>query len=263
MNESEVDAFVSNNGYSIGPHTTDSNTQLSNAEVIASVLSNGNTIEAEFANLQAQVNDLIAAVAALENSQSNGGDYVAPYEPWNPSTTMTELIFERKAYWMSFHAPSTGSYTNATIKISNLPSTVNRQFSGPIRVGIYDNAEVSPLGTLPNGFQHSVQNIPSGKLGDSTLDFTAPTNVGGYIDFVFEAPIHLVKDQLYWFALSHHHNNFSFLYIDFHPDHHYLSGTVLEQASGNPNAELPPQAVMSNLLFSERAFWFRIYQSSP
>ena len=33
LSEEEVDAFVANNGYSTGPHTVDTNTQLTEAQV--------------------------------------------------------------------------------------------------------------------------------------------------------------------------------------------------------------------------------------
>lgn len=264
LNQSEVDAFVSNNGYSTGAHTTDTNTQLSNAQVLASELSNGNTIEAEFAVLQLQVNSLVAAVIALENSQNSGGGYVIPYEPWNPSIVVAPLMFEKKAYWMSFHAPSTGSYTNATIKTSNGQFSANQNFHGPIQVGIYSNAEISPPETLLNGgISNIVQNIPLAKLGDSTLNFPAATDIRGYIEFEFAAPIHLEEDKMYWFALSHNSGVAPVLYIDFHLDHNLFSGTVLEQAAPDLNAELPGLASKSNLLFSERAFWFRVYAAAP
>ena len=41
LTETEVDAFVANNGYSIGSHTVDTNTQLSDAEVATAAINEG------------------------------------------------------------------------------------------------------------------------------------------------------------------------------------------------------------------------------
>ena len=50
LSESEVDAFVANNGYSIGEHTVDTDTQLSESEVDAFVANNGYSTEPPIIN---------------------------------------------------------------------------------------------------------------------------------------------------------------------------------------------------------------------
>jgi hypothetical protein len=223
-------------------------------------------VEDQIVMLTDLVESLQLQVNALASSQNSGDNDVAPYEPWNPSILLSPLHFEAKAYWVSFHAPSNGFYTNATIKTSSGPYEQNIQFVGTISVGIYTNKATSPPHAISPYTGYSVQNMPSEKLGDSTHNYSIKTDVRGNIEFEFEEPIYLEKNQMYWFALSQKNqfDSLEWFYLDFHADHHLFNGTVLEQKVLGVDGLLPEAvANLNELNFSERAFWFRIFGTAP
>ncbi len=95
LTEAEVDGFVANNGFSVGPHAVDTNTQLTEAQVDAFVLNNGFTTEPHYTDA-----DAIAAVGphttaglisfAIQNTQG-GTDALASNTTGEGNTAIGSL----------------------------------------------------------------------------------------------------------------------------------------------------------------------------
>jgi GH24 family phage-related lysozyme (muramidase) len=64
LTEAQVDAMVSDNGYSTGPHTVDTNTQLTEAQVDAMVADNGYSTGPHTINTNTQLTNAEVATAA-------------------------------------------------------------------------------------------------------------------------------------------------------------------------------------------------------
>jgi hypothetical protein len=76
LTEAEVDAFVANNGYSTGDHIVDTNTQLTNAEVAAAALAEGFVAGAHTVDTNTQLTSAQVAATALAEGFVTGAHTV-------------------------------------------------------------------------------------------------------------------------------------------------------------------------------------------
>ena len=179
LSEAEVDAMVSDNGYSTGAHTVDTNTQLSEAEVDAMVSNNGYSTGAHTVDTNTQLSHAEVAVAALAEGFVMGSHTV------DTNTQLTETQVENYVTNGPL-ALGTGT-TIAGVPITTGAHTVdtNTQLSeGQVEAFITDAAiglaSGSTVGGLPitTGAHttqlswNSISNIP-GDIADGDGDLLA------------------------------------------------------------------------------------------
>jgi hypothetical protein len=88
LSEAEVDAMVSDNGYSSGSHTVDTNTQLSEAEVDAMVSDNGYSTGSHTVDTNTQLSEAEVDAMVSDNGYSSGSHTV------DTNTQLTETQVE-------------------------------------------------------------------------------------------------------------------------------------------------------------------------
>jgi hypothetical protein len=228
------------------------------ADVAKAIANATNPLENLIDGLTTEIVQQTVKLAALETDSAAPPTNVLSYEPWNPSILLSPISIYDKVYFLSFRAPTTGFYTDATIKTSTGPYDHNKKFKGQLSVGIYSDA--SPIPAVEPISNYPIQHVPSVKLGEGVHGYESPTDIRGYVDFTFDQPIYLEQDALYWFALTVHNeqNSAHIIFMDFHADYNVVNGDVLE-GHDDSWGDLPDFAPDgSNLKFSERALWYRI-----
>ena len=216
------------------------------------------------------VNQVLTTDGATNLSWESGAsgtseNAVIPYEPWNQDILLSDTIFTlSRVYWISFIAPTTGNYTNATILPSGTNAPSNNSFSGNIGVGIYDNAVITAA-SITNSAGRLTQNLPRNRLGQDNRNFPFPgTNIcNAYLEFSFDTPIPLVKDTLYWFAMANDQNQLRF---NNHIDYQQTNCQIVEERVVSYSGGIPTMPASSggagSLQVSDKAVWFRIYNEN-
>ena len=189
-----------------------------------------------------------------------------PYEPWNQNSVNSDdgIMTRQHGYFIRFIAPSTGYYTHAMM----LAGTSGFGSAVPSYVGmaIYSNDDTYSAAMPPGGFD--AHGLPSTLLGEGTLWGLSVFNYKNeYNKVTFVSPIHLVANEIYWFAfgystVSSSANPTLTGYYPRYADYNTNYNSVLTY-SGNIYNGAFNTAFTSGVDFytSNNACWFRLYKA--
>ena len=223
-------------------------------------------------------------IANLSWRDVSSGNAMIPYEPWNQNIISTDLgnilnMVAGKVYFIQFIAPSTGYYTEATMLMGF--DDINQGGHTCLGFAIYDNSGNfdnsgnggSSAGTIDG---ENVHGVPGVRLGEARRAYIwpGPLHSNQYIKASFGAPpaggptqVHLVMDQLYWFAFAIEDNNPTpkvyGIYEDYDQSMNSIFKTVSNSdftSSGFTQSQYTNQ--LTDLSASEHACWFRLSDPS-
>ena len=115
LSESEVDAFVSNNNYSIGDHAVDTDTQLSESEVDAFVSNN------DYLKTDGDGSDL-TGVVTTEDDPEVGDNTTNYFSKWDGSKLVTGTIFDNGNIGIGTDTPSVNALDKLTVAGNIVPA---------------------------------------------------------------------------------------------------------------------------------------------
>ena len=205
-------------GYLASNNSALSNTIVINASGAALNSSNTNATYIKPIRYSTQTSNTLGYTTEGEvvDTGSSAGGALIPYEAGPPQLMLSEWPLSNAYIWyMCFYAPSTASYSKATVFFT--PASTNG-YSGTFGVAIYSSTSQE-------------RGDPSSLLGSGTTTYSSATVDKTFQTVNFSSSISLTADTLYWFAIAAT-NTSGLLQSGYHNDYNVAYDIVRYEING-------------------------------